>query len=479
MNAARSVSNLEKVYDATSFRAWGHQLIDLLADHLGEVQKDREYPVISYRDPETELDFWQKDFARGASKEPMNFFKDLLDHCIYVHHPHYMGHQISVPALVAGLSSLMTDVLSNGTGVYEMGMASNALEKVITDWVAQKIGYSDQASGFMTSGGSLANLTALLSARKAKAPTNVWESGHEEQLAVIVSEESHYCIDRASRIMGMGSEGIIKVPVDTKFRMKTELLEKYLQTAQTKGYKVIALVGCASSTATGSYDDLEAQADFCEKHDLWFHVDGAHGGCVIFSDTYKHLAKGLERADSITIDFHKMLMTPSLCTALMFKRVEDSYKTFQQRAQFLWESQQAPEWFNSGKRTFECTKLMMATKVYSMIKTYGLGIFGENVDRLYGLARQFATIVQQHSDFELALEPQANIINFRYINGPERQLNNLNQVIRKALVASGKFYVVQTTIADKHYLRTAIMNPMTKEEDFKALLEEICKMKVS
>ena len=478
MDAARSIANLEKVYDVDSFRNWGHQLIDLLADHVQEVKQDREYPVIPYRNPETELAFWEKDFIQGTSDNPMNFFQDLLDHSIYIHHPRYMGHQVSVPALVAGLSGLMTDVLSNGTGVYEMGMASNALEKVITDWMAKKIGYSEEGSGFLTSGGSLANLTALLAARKNKASTDVWKEGHSSKLAVLVSSEAHYCIDRAARIMGLGDKGIVKVPVDESFKMNTNLLEERLKLAQLKGLEVFALVGSASSTATGSYDDLEAQADFCEKHNLWFHVDGAHGGSVVFSDTYRHLAKGIERADSITIDFHKMLMTPSLTTALMFKQAEASYQTFQQQAQFLWESQQAQEWFNSGKRTFECTKLMMATKVYSILKTYGEGIFGENVDRLYGLASQFAHIVQEASDFELAIEPQSNIVNFRYINAPESQLNGLNQVIREALVASGKFYIVQTTIHEKRYLRTTIMNPLTTEDDFMALLNEIRRMKV-
>ena len=462
---------LEQAYDVQNFREWGHQLIDLLSDHLQKVQTDRNFPVISYREPEQELQHWQQDFQKTG--EPIDLFKDILQHSIHVHHPRYIGHQVSVPALVAGLAGLMSDVLSNGTGVYEMGMSSNALERVVTDWLAQKIGYDANAAGIMTSGGSLANLTALLAARKAKAPTEVWEHGHHENLAVLVSEEAHYCIDRAARIMGMGSAGIIKVPVNEHFQIRMDLLEDHLRQAEAKGLKVIAVVGCAASTATGSYDDLNALADFCAKHDLWLHVDGAHGGAVVVSEKYRHLAAGIERADSVVIDFHKMLMTPSLSTALIFKRGADSFKTFIQKAQYLWDAQQAPEWYHSGKRTFECTKFMMSIKMYSILKTYGERIFSENVERLYDLGKAFANMIRERPHFELAAEPEANIVNFRYANAPAEQLNELNSSIRGALLESGKFYIVQTLLQGKRYLRTTIMNPLTKETDLEALLDEI------
>lgn len=462
---------IEQAYDTQNFRNWGHQLIDLLADHLQQVQTNREETVISYRDPETELAFWQQDFKQTG--EPIDLFKDILQHSIHVHHPHYIGHQVSVPALVAGLSGLMSDVLSNGTGVYEMGMASNAIERIVTDWLSSKIGYNADSAGIMTSGGSLANLTALLAARKIKAPTEVWEHGHQEKLAVLVSEEAHYCIDRAARIMGMGSAGIIKVPVNERFQIRTDLLDDYLQQAEADGLKVIAVIGCAASTATGSYDDLNALADFCAKYDLWLHVDGAHGGVVVVSGKYRHLAAGIERADSVVIDFHKMLMTPSLSTALIFKRGEDSFKTFIQKAQYLWDAQQSPEWYHSGKRTFECTKFMMSIKVYSILKTYGESIFEENVERLYDLGKTFADMIRQKPDFELAIEPVTNIVNFRYINAPAETLNELNSNIRQALLASGKFYIVQTMLQGKRYLRTTIMNPLTTKQDLAALLAEI------
>jgi L-2,4-diaminobutyrate decarboxylase len=238
---------------------------------------------------------------------------------------------------------------------------------------------------------------------------------------------------------------------------------------------VISVIGSAGSTSTGSYDDLDAIADFCEKHKIWFHVDGAHGGAVIFSNTYKHLVKGLARADSMIIDFHKMLLIPALATGLVFKRGEDAFKTFQQKAQYLWANQESLDWFNSGKRTFECTKSMMCIKIYALLKAYGEQVFTENVDTLYDLGKTFAKMVQSHPNFELGVEPESNIVCFRYVeNGKtEAEIHALNTEKKAEILRGGKFYIVQTTLRDKLFLRVSLMNPLTKKADLKALLDEI------
>ena len=462
---------LKNVYDPTAFRQLAHEMVDQLADHLEQMQCDMPGKVIKYQSPAAALEFWQKhlDGDQNITETISAIFADSIK----VHHPNYIGHQVSVPAPIASIAGMLSDLLNNGTGVYEMGIASNALEKIITDFVNQEIGFPETAGGFMTSGGTLANLTALLAARKANVIGDVWETGHDEPLAIMVSEASHYCIDRAARIMGLGTKGIIKVPTDNQFRIRTDLLSAYLAKAKSDGLKVFAIIGCACSTATGSYDDLEAIADFSEANNLWFHVDGAHGGGVVFSKKYRKKVNGMKRADSVVIDFHKMLLTPALTTALLFKNELDSYKTFSQQAAYLWNAEQAQEWYHSGKRTFECTKLMMSVKVYAILKAYGKDIFGANYDHLYDLARSFANIINTHPDFKLLLEPASNIINFRYQPDTKQDLNLLNESIQKILVEQGNFYIVSVLIAGTRYLRCSVMNPFTNEIVFENLLKEI------
>ena len=460
---------IQTAFSPETFRQTGHELINFLADYLASTQTEDSTPVTPYLDPTDQLIHWETDFQNPLVESPLEILKDAFSHSIKLHQRHYLGHQVASPAPLTALTQMMIAILNNGMGVYEMGMVGNAMEKIITNLVAKRIGYDDTASGILTSGGTLANLTALLTARATM--TKVWQEGTTEKLAVMVSEEAHYCIDRAARIMGLGAEGIIKIPVNDQFQIRTELLEPYFQTVQAKGYRVLCVIGSACTTSTGSYDNLEAIADFCQSHQIWFHADGAHGGAVIFSEKYKHLVKGIQRADSVVLDFHKMLLTPSLSTALIFKRAADSYQTFAQKAAYLWADQDTQEWYNSGKRTFECTKPMTALTIYTLLRTYGESLFSENVDYLYDLTKQFALLIQSTPHFELALEPQCNILCFRYLK--KENLNEINTRIRERLLKEGKFYIVQTNLHGQTYLRVSLMNPLTTITDLQDLLREI------
>jgi L-2,4-diaminobutyrate decarboxylase len=465
------MTNIQKAFSPDSFREQAHQMVDLLADYLS-TSHNRENQTIPFKSPEENLAFWEDDFAEGVNENPTDFFKKVIEKSTKLHNPRYMGHQVGVIAPIAATTSMLTALLNNGMAVYEMGLVSNPLEKIVIDLMAKRIGFDEKSGGILTSGGTLANLTALLAARAKNASTDVWEDGNNGKLAVIVSEEAHYCIDRAARIMGMGSEGIIKIPTNEAFQMRTELLEKYYQDAVDKGFQVIAIIGSSCSTSTGSYDNLKEIGKFAQEKNLWFHVDGAHGGAVIFSEKYKRKVNGIELADSVVIDWHKMLLTPALVTALIFKDNEDSYQTFQQKAQYLWSNQTSQDWFNSGKRTFECTKLGMSVKVYSILKTYGEKLLAEHVDYLYDLGKQFAKMIETHPSFELGVNPECNIVCFRLKDKQDAEI----QAIRQQLLNDGKFYIVQTTLREQTYLRVSLMNPLTTLEDLKELLEDICRL---
>ena len=463
---------LEKAYDAERFRQEGHQLIDMLAAYLADATTDSaEARAIPWQHPEDQLNYWRQEFSQPSLREPLDLFEDVISKSIQVHRKRYMGHQTTPTLPVTILSSAVTTLLNQGMGVYEMGMVGNTLEKVLTEHLAQQLGFGGEASGFITSGGSLGNLTALLAARAAA--TAIWQDGFGagQLLAVLVSEEAHYCIDRAARILGVGAEGIIKVPVNEKFQMRTELLEEYYQQAVSNGKQIICVIGCAATTSTGSYDNLEAIAAFSQRHGLWFHVDGAHGAPAAFSPKYRHLVKGIAQADSVVVDYHKMMMTPSLSTALIFRRGSDAYKTFSQRAQYLWTEQESEEWYNGGKRTFECTKAMSALNVYTIYRTYGEEIFRQNIERLYQMAAELAALVRAEEHLELAYEPECNIVCFRYKTA--HNSSQLNQAIRNLLVEEGRFYIVQTILKGEHYLRVSLMNPLTTVQELKEMLQQV------
>ena len=463
---------LKAAYSHVDFRKRGHLLIDELTEHLNDKLNEKSNNAIHWNEPEDELKFW-KEFLKNGNEEKL--FSEITKRTTYVHHPKYIGHQVAPTAPITALSGMISSLLNNGMAVYEMGMAPSAIERVITDWLCEKIGWDADSRGFLTSGGTLANLTALLSARKAIVKHDVWNEGHTEQLGIMVSEEAHYCVDRAAKIMGLGEKGIIKIPAKENFEMNTALLDEKFREASKNGIRIFAIVGSAPSTATGIYDDLVAIGEFAKTHRLWFHVDGAHGGAAIFSPKYGYTVKGIEQADSVVIDGHKMMMMPTITTALLYKEGQHTLATFSQQADYLLTQSDHEDWYNSGKKTFECTKNMMSIHWFTLLKVYGEEIFDQYLTNLYDLGHRFAKIIQEDKDFELAVKPDSNIVCFRYIKDEEgiERLNALNKTIRQRLLEDGEFYIVQTTLVGIHYLRTTIMNPFTTEEHLKELLEKI------
>ncbi len=463
---------LEQAFDPEIFEKNGVDLIKLLSQYLEDVSVDK-LPVTQHVDPNKEYQHWEDNFpmASGGTADPIDLFKAILARSIHVHHPHYIGHQVATTAPLAALSNVFSGLLNNGMAIYEMGAAASAIERLVTDYMCTKIGYQN-GTGILTSGGTLANLTAMLAARSAMIENEVWTKGHQEGHVVFVSDAAHYCVDRALRIMGFGDAGIVKIETDEHFKMTTESLQSQYETQTNLGNKVMAIVASAPSTSTGTYEDLNSIGAFCRKINCWFHVDAAHGGAAIFSEKYKHLLTSVETADSIVIDVHKMMLAPGIMTFLLFKNKSDSYATFSQKAEYLWNDDQSDEWFNYGKRTFECTKEMMGVKFFVMQQVYGDKLFEEYVDNQYDLARAFAKLIRDRKNFELAHEPDSNIVCFRYTN-QETDIDQLNASIRKSMLDEGKYYIVQTKLKGKTYLRVTIMNHLTNENILKELLDEI------
>ncbi len=458
---------LEQAFDASTFRRQGHEMIDMLADQLAENLDRKKDQVITWMDPDVAYQKWKDDWDKRSKTDMTDFFREVLKDSIALSHPRYMGHQINPPAPVAVLAGLVSDFLNNGMGVYEMGVVSTALERVVIELFLPYFGWEQAGGGFLTSGGTLANLTALLAARAQVTERDIWKEGTGEQLALMVSEEAHYCVDRAARIMGWGEQGIIKIPSDQRHGMRTDLLEKYYREAAEAGIRVIAVVGSACTTSTGTYDDLEAIGNFARERGLWFHVDGAHGASATLSKKYQYLVKGISLADSVAMDFHKTLLSPALTTALLFRNGKLRFRTFTQQADYLFERIE-DDWYNMAKQTLECTKLMMSLKVYSVCRSLGFETLESYIDRVFDQTKVLASLVEKREGWELKQDPDCNIVCFR-MSGTENP-NELNEFVRNKLIAEGKFYVVRTILRGEYWLRCTLTNPFTEAADMEDLL---------
>jgi L-2,4-diaminobutyrate decarboxylase len=309
--------------------------------------------------------------------------------------------------------------------------------------------------------------------RQAKMGSDVWHHGlwEAEPGAVLVCREAHYCNRRACAILGFGERFVLPVETDAKFAMDLGSLEAAYQEARSLGARPLAVVANAGSTATGTYDDLEAIGGFCKEHDLWLHVDAAHGGSALLSSRYASLLRGIDRADSIIWDAHKLMLMPSMCTAVLFRNRAHLQDTFRQQAAYLL-SGPADSWYEPAARNFETTKPAIALALYVALRTLGVTFFEEYIDYVYDLARAFADEIQSRPNLELLVRPESNIVCFRLRATPEKA-DALQLRVREAVNVRGRFFIMRTTMRGATWLRVVLMNPATRLADLRTLLDEL------
>jgi L-2,4-diaminobutyrate decarboxylase len=453
---------LKNAYASSTFKDLNGKVDEIIGEVL-ELAHSESRKVTDYIKADELYLKWKEEIDYTFEK----LLNDIVQGSVLIHHPKYLGHQVCMPLPIGSVMSELGSHLNNGMAVYEMGMAASVIDRLMIEAINPYFGYGQDSSGIFTSGGTIANITALLCAR-ANFDSSIWKNGNQKKIGFMVSDQAHYCIDRAVRIMGLGDDGIILIPSDDQFKANTSLLEEVYLNATVKGISVIGIVGSAPSTATGIYDDLTALGNFARKYNLWYHIDAAHGGPAVFSEKYKHLMEGCEMADSITVDAHKMMMMPALTTMLLFKNHEDSYKTFAQEASYLF-GQEEWDWSNYGKRTMECTKVMLGIRLYAAWQEYGVNIFKDNIDECYNLAQQFVKLLESNGSYEIPVIPQSNIICFRLKDAEDREIEQ----IREQILHEGNFYILKTKLKDKTYFRCTLMNPFTKVMDLKELIEKI------
>jgi L-2,4-diaminobutyrate decarboxylase len=459
------------MFDPRQFRDSGHELIDILADYLAASLAGKG-KVLQWKVPALEDPHWQASLPQIATLSPSQLLEKLRDEILpaglAIHHPCNLGHQVATPLPMAALCDLVAALTNQAMAVYETGPAATMIERQVIRWLTELIGW-DNAAGVLTSGGAQANLTALLAARQQTAGWNVWKDGIASgpPLRILASEHAHYSVSRAAGIMGLGVDAVVKVAADDQGRMSMAALAEAHQQTVTSGTHIMAVVATAGCTPTGSIDPLTEIGTYCREQGLWLHVDGAHGASALLSSKHRDALHGIELADSVVWDGHKLLYMPATVSAVLFKNPAHSYAAFAQDASYLFQGHtHEEETYNTSYRTLECTKRMMGFKLWAAFSLYGVNGLGELVDKVFATARLLAGKLQASPYFELLMPPQTNIVCFRYGVGDQSEL-------RKLLVESGAFHLTQVNLHGKIWLRTTVMNPFTQESDLYALLENI------
>jgi L-2,4-diaminobutyrate decarboxylase len=440
------------------YRLAAHAAVDVIADHVASCEEGLG-PATVLPDPDSlsaqlDVDRWIREGGMGAA-ELAPWLRCYLENTVRLHHPGELIHQVGVPSTGAAIADLVHGATNNPMAIYEMGAAGALIEHEIIRWMVRKLGFdASTAGGVLTHGGSLANLTALLAARAIAAP-EAWQEGTPSDLALLAPRSAHYSVRRAAGILGIGENRVVDLEVDELERIRPDRLETALDQCADLGRRPLALVAVAGATSTGLHDDLRAIGRFCRDHGIWFHVDAAHGASAILSDAHRHLLDGIELADSVVWDAHKMLRTSGLCAAVLVRRESDLIGAFRQRGDYLFHDEESVG-YNALDRAVETTKTTMGLKVFLTLAWMGEHGVGEYVNSRYELTRHLYARLRQTPGITCPYEPESNILCFRVDDG--RQAD-----IRDQLLAEGRFHIGTTTVNGERYLRVVVMAPSTDE----------------
>jgi L-2,4-diaminobutyrate decarboxylase len=430
-------------------RRLAHDAVDALFDHVQQIESR---PVVAWEAPESIRARVALTPGRGDAAQ---LLQTLLGGAIQLHHPAYMGHQVCPPVAQAVIADLVISTLNQSTAVWEMSPVATEVEKEIVRWLIEQAGYPATALGTAVSGGSAANLTGLLAAR-AK-----WlASPRRGRPRVLCSADAHYSMARAAAIMGIDSEDVIKIPTDAGHRLDVDALAAALQSLDEAP---LAIVATSGSTATGAFDDLRAIAALRDRCDTWLHVDAAHGASVLLSERLRRLVDGLDLADSLSWDPHKMMWMPLSLGAILVRDGVWLRRAFAADAPYLFNPERAGQ--NLGEVTIQCSKRADAVKLWFTLQLLGTAPIAAAMEHVAGLTRYLHDRLAESDDFEPMHEPQFNILCFRH-----RSDDATNGELRERLLRSGEAWITSTVLKGQRVLRVTMINPRSEERHVDAML---------
>ena len=457
--------------NAQEMKDYGYQVIDAIVEHF--IDETKKQPVVF--GTREEMDSL---FKTEAPEEPMNY-KDVMDFVVDKVLPNssIVSHPKSY-SFVPGPSnyvSVMADTLATGFNIFSGGWAASPaaaeLEIVTLNWLLKLFKFpAKKGGGLFTSGGSMANLTALVTARRQKC-------GDDFSKAVIyMSDQAHSSNIKAIRVLGFKKEQVRIIPTDLEFKMAINKLKNAIARDRLAGLQPFCIIASAGTTNTGTVDPLNDIARICKTEKLWFHIDGAYGGAAILSKAGSMALKGIEKADSLTIDPHKWLYQPYEMGCLLVRNHKWLSQTFTEKPEYLRDIEGNTSEINFYDHGIQLTRRFRALKFYMSMKTFGLKAFRKAVTYNIELAEETEDILRASTNWEVISPATLAIINFRYNpidkQYTEKELDALNQKISEGIIASKEALLVTTVLQNQVVLRMCLINPRTTINDIKETLQK-------
>ena len=445
-------------------KSYGYNVVDAIVEHFAT--QNQKLPVVSGTRAEMEKLFLEEAPEHPTNaNEVLNFVLDeVMTKSNIVSHPKSYSFVPGPSNYISAMADSLTAGFNIFSGGWQASPAAAEMEIVTMNWLLKMFGFPQKkGGGIFTSGGSMANLTAIVTARTVKC-------GDDFSKAIIyLSDQAHSSNIKAIRVLGFSKEQIRIIPTDGEFKFSLNKLKNAIAKDRLEGLQPFCLIATAGTTNTGTVDPLSDLAKICKAEDIWFHIDGAYGGFAILSEEGKPLLKGIEKADSLTIDPHKWFYQPYEIGCLLVKRHKWLKGTFTEKPEYLRDIEGNASEINFYDHGIELTRRFRALKFYMSVKTFGLGEFRKAISYNISLAEAAEEYLRKSPNWEVVSPATLAVVNFRYNpignDLSEMELDALNQYISQKVVESREALLVTTILNKQVVLRMCLINPRTTFDD--------------
>jgi aromatic-L-amino-acid decarboxylase len=460
MSDNRNPAPLELSED--EMRTLGYRVVDILVRHFADGRDD---PVGAKGTPADLI----ARFAGGPPEKPTELGqllsrleKDVFPNNLHVDHPRFFAF---VPG-PGNFVSTMADALVSGfnifNGTWLGGSAAAAVELNVIDWFRRFCGFPETAGGLFVSGGSAANLTALHAARATKLGDRI------ENATIYFSDQTHYSVERALRVIGFAREQFRKIPSDDRFRLPLDRLREMIQSDKNAGLLPFCIIANAGTTNTGAVDPLPELADLCAAEGMWLHADGAYGAATTICERGRQKLSGLERVDSLSLDPHKWLFQPFECGCVLVRDAAGLKSAFQLMPEYMRDVHRNAEETNPADYGVQLSRGFRALKVWLSINTFGMAAFRDAVTRGFELAEFAESELRRRRSCEILSAAEMAIVAFRFGKDDALQTRLVEEMLR-----DGFAFLTSTTLKGVTALRLCTINPRTTEQDIVQTIDRL------
>jgi glutamate/tyrosine decarboxylase-like PLP-dependent enzyme len=460
-------------FDSATRRQLGYRLIDRIDEYFSGLA---QRPVQLPEEQRTFADLGEPlpEFGDDASKVLDTLCAEMVAQGFHVPSANYFGLMNPTPTYMAVLAEALVAALNPQLASLARSQLAARIERETVRWIGERVGWIRPFDGTFTSGGNEANFSALAMALATHFPQTVEDGlgASGARPVLYTSDEAHHSLDKSAGLLGLGRKALRRIPVNANVLMDSQQLEAAIASDKAAGFAPFCVVATAGTTNSGAIDDLVAVAGICKRHQLWFHVDGAYGAAAIFSDQHRDLVRGLELADSITIDPHKWLAMPFAAGVVLTSRPEALQQAFATSTPYMPRRTGAAPMLDNFQVSTQWSRRMNSLKLWLTLQVHGRHAYEELIDRQLKLASFFANWVRSSELFELAAPQVLPIVNFRVKlpGSTEEERRAAHEAIVHEVTRDGRRWISTTLVNGRSVIRMMVISYLTGHRHLEDLM---------